>query len=884
MDVTDMSLSKYLQEIRRRAKMQDYNWVIMLIGRRAEADIVYEEIKEKWASLNDLTYNRILFVFSMGGDINNNEFFHTRGRESYVGKSCPYARIVGDDSLADNHCCRYEEMWDNHSQSISEFIEDYNISESDLPGIFIENIRTQQHDFIPIENKTGIYSFIKDFVVKTKKLDKKYGDIYKFVDNVDKKLEQERELNEYADSQDVATKRTIHMVIDGKADYRENKDCFKSKEIQTIYKSFGQLKRRLTPDIITSVNEAKEAINKLLVNIKDNGNGAEDGCVKDTKINNDELCFDLKKPTFVFLADDWGCKFGGINVFNYYLCEAMARITQIDTICISPNINVEVKRAAESLGLTLINVTKEDFNSPEAIMNEVINSRALEGENTVFVGHDIITGNIAYGCKKLLKGSKLAIIHHMSYRDYYPIVNNDSAMVKQKEKEQKTVLSKADYIFANGPVLRDSAEDLVRGLNVPVSEILPGLVIVAPNTEPNNSFSVVSFGRMEKQEGNKKDNSIIKQTYLATAGWAAFSDKYVKDKSKTTMKLYGKKEGDFETQEVLKRIVEKYTSHVLSISAFEYIDNHAELMDELKSFSACLILSLREGFGLTALEAVSAGIPLVVSKSSGFYKALEERKIENYVYGVDIKGSNEEPYYNEEDVSNVCEELYNIFMNQVKAKKDALELIDKLKKLGFTWDKCAEDIVLKLFPGITIFSPLPEEKSVVKEILNSFNRPVFTTEFYAENSAEEFYSGLKDTISIINTGMETRNRSRINKYCVKDCSEEIKKDFSLITNGINTINKIFNLAEKDGIIDVYAQFYNVKDFDFCSLMNELRVVILQGASIIAKKVGLNFPDFEVSYWDGNNSGIEMDLHSLNDRMMDMYAEYKRKTKQRSLFS
>lgn len=38
-----------------RATFGKYKWVIMLIGRKAEALNIYNEIEQTWASLNDLT-------------------------------------------------------------------------------------------------------------------------------------------------------------------------------------------------------------------------------------------------------------------------------------------------------------------------------------------------------------------------------------------------------------------------------------------------------------------------------------------------------------------------------------------------------------------------------------------------------------------------------------------------------------------------------------------------------------------------------------------------------------------------------------------------------------------------------------------------------------
>nr|MBP9970713.1 hypothetical protein [Paludibacteraceae bacterium] len=66
----------------------------------------------------------------------------------------------------------------------------------------------------------------------------------------------------------------------------------------------------------------------------------------------------------------------------------------------------------------------------------------------------------------------------------------------------------ADYIFAVGPKLFESAKDrnTKTGGKAKVFEFLPGLSKIEPIIEPQNTFSAISFGRIES------DNDIIKQT------------------------------------------------------------------------------------------------------------------------------------------------------------------------------------------------------------------------------------------------------------------------------------------------------------------------------------------------------------------------------------
>ena len=55
-----------------------------------------------------------------------------------------------------------------------------------------------------------------------------------------------------------------------------------------------------------------------------------------------------------------------------------------------------------------------------------------------------------------------------------------------------------------------------------------------------------------------------------------------------------------------------------------YLENREDLLTLLCASNLVIIPSRTEGLGLTALEALSAGIPFLVSQNSGFGEALQE--------------------------------------------------------------------------------------------------------------------------------------------------------------------------------------------------------------------------------------------------------------------
>ncbi len=706
MIVTEMSLAEYFDLIIERATSSDYKWIIMFIGRKAEAENIYNEIEQHWLSLNDLTNDRIAFVFSAYMNTKNNSFYRTPKRELYIGRMCPFSKIVGEDKFRDN-IGDFEVYYDKfnqydwkevHTQSVTEFIRKNEIEEYELPGVFIYNLFCKDKMFVHLNNETGLYSFLKDFVYKTQKIDSDIEQAMQILKNNKYKrfFDLEEEILKFAEKQQYEYKNALVAVLNGSQDYKSCKQIIVDKHIRKLVKTYGQWKRQLK---ITNNNyllekekyynekgKYEECINNISVFMASNSINR----MRNSKQNTYEKV-EMSYNVFVFIVDDWGFSKGGINVFNRLLCEAMGELKCVKVICVSQNITSEKEESAKIKGVQLLNVSSLDFADASVIVSLLEEKIDTKVNKVVFIGHDVKTGDIALRCKAYLTDSKCAIIHHMAYSEYYPILNKDSDVSENKEDLQRKILQQADVVFANGAGLEKSAQDIV-GKKVPVIRIFPGIADIEPRKYINHSFKIVTFGRVEQGSGLKKNNSIIKETYLALAAWADFTKKYCQN-DESTMKIYGKNIDNNSIDEEMEQLLKRYANRVYAVSSVKYEEDRDLLLSKLSEFSLCLVLSLREGFGLTALESVSAGVPLIVSKSSGFYKSLELLRLDNYVYGVDIQGKRDFPYYSDTDLDNVSKTIYSVFKNQYDAKNKVLELREKLASEGFTWKRCASSII-----------------------------------------------------------------------------------------------------------------------------------------------------------------------------------------------
>ena len=410
------------------------------------------------------------------------------------------------------------------------------------------------------------------------------------------------------------------------------------------------------------------------------------------------------KEYIIFIANYWGSTNGGISTFNYDLSRAIAKRrteTKKKTVCLLLNsINdIEKKEIAEEYGLKLIALLDKDdesYEGTEEIPCFFKNLKKLIGFNNndslIWVGHDIKTGNYANICKKEYGGKSL-IFNHMNYPEYYYLATGDEKKEEEKEALQRKVLQNADWVCAVGPVLKDYSEDIRNEVEKnDVIELIPGMLDVCPSTSIPNTFKILFFGRIDKK------NNYVKQPKLAIA---AFAHAYERDrkekepifKNNPRMDVYGYTQISADDRSALNELVRKYTSETLNITPRNYISNRERLKTVLRGSSVCIMVSRHEGFGLTAYEAISAGVPVIISDNSGLNRFLRTKKgedVSKLYKAVHIEGTmDEQGNPSHADLLTVSSAILEIFNNYEESKKKALRLREILYNEQFTWDSQA---------------------------------------------------------------------------------------------------------------------------------------------------------------------------------------------------
>jgi glycosyltransferase involved in cell wall biosynthesis len=384
-----------------------------------------------------------------------------------------------------------------------------------------------------------------------------------------------------------------------------------------------------------------------------------------------------------FLADCWGAAKGGINVVNYDLANAFGRLaneyrTQVYCV-VSGTVSEKLKNAAATNNVTLISIDPEDFSKNRF---GKLKQHVSSATNLYWIGHDIITGNQATACKDTYGGT-LAIFHHMNYESYYS-AKGSGVEVKAKCDSQKEILSKADVLIAVGDKLLDSLNDIVPDIK-PKERIIPGLADITPKISSPKKLRMVSSGRIEG------DNDSIKQFGLSVQAFCELIKNNDVERDDSNLTLWGLSPNDTETEIRLREAGSQITQGHISINCLPYTTDRNILFQSIKDSSVFIMPSLSEGFGLVGLEAISAGVPLIVSKHSGLYEFLENEKLDNYVKVINVQGDIGGKT-NPNDIKTLNDILKNMLRDMPKYKNDALRLREKLLENDVTWESAAKSV------------------------------------------------------------------------------------------------------------------------------------------------------------------------------------------------
>ena len=327
-----------------------------------------------------------------------------------------------------------------------------------------------------------------------------------------------------------------------------------------------------------------------------------------------EMCDDQmhgsRKVKVTILASEWGSSNGGLSTLNRELAIQLAKFPEVEITFFLPKCSQQEKKEALEYNVKIVEAKAvpgmEQLNwlcfPPNDLQIDII------------VGHGAELGSPAYAVKRNKKCKWVQVVHS-DPEELGMFKNNSNPISKGVEKHRTEVelCKMADHVVGVGAKLSEAFRSYLRGCKKDdnVLEFTPGVfeefVAVNQNPSERQQRSVLMFGRGDVEDFQLKGFDI--------AGNA------IAELKNTRLVFVGAPDGKHE--EIANRLIDcGVPASRLRVRGFA--QDRESLKRLFQEVDLVVMPSRTEGFGLTGLEAMSAGLPMLVSRNSGFGEALSK--------------------------------------------------------------------------------------------------------------------------------------------------------------------------------------------------------------------------------------------------------------------
>ena len=316
-----------------------------------------------------------------------------------------------------------------------------------------------------------------------------------------------------------------------------------------------------------------------------------------------------RKVQVTILASEWGSSKGGLSTINRELAIQLAKFPEAEITFFLPKCSQEKKNLALQNNVNIVEATRrpglEELDwllfPPEHLQIDVI------------VGHGVKLGKQAQVIKEFKKCKWIQVVHtDPEELGMFKNYSNPISKGEEKHKTEVELCEMADLVVGVGPKLSEAFRSYLRGCQKEFKSVVdftPGVfeefVGVVQDIEERKQRSVLVFGRGDAEDFELKGFDI------AGKAVAALQD--------TRLVFVGAPDGKHE--EIARRLTGcGVPASRLRVRGF--IEDRESLRRLFQEVDLVVMPSRTEGFGLAGLEALSAGLPVLVSHNSGFGEAL----------------------------------------------------------------------------------------------------------------------------------------------------------------------------------------------------------------------------------------------------------------------
>ena len=314
------------------------------------------------------------------------------------------------------------------------------------------------------------------------------------------------------------------------------------------------------------------------------------------------------KVKVTILASEWGSSKGGLSTLSREVALQLARFPEVQITVFLPRCSEGAKNQALTHNVKVVEATP----LPGFEELEWLSFPPEDLQIDIVVGHGIKLGHQAQVIRRF-KNCQWVQMVHTDPEELGMFKTYDKPISKGEEKHKTEIklCEMADLVIGVGPKLSEAFRSYLRGFQEVrcVHDFTPGVfdefVSTKQSHDEQKHCSVLVFGRGDDEDFELKGFDI--------AGRA------ISKLPDTRLVFAGAPDGKHE--EIARKLSEcGVPKRCLRVRGF--VQSREELKRLFQEVDLVLMPSRTEGFGLTGLEALSAGLPVLVSKNSGFGEAL----------------------------------------------------------------------------------------------------------------------------------------------------------------------------------------------------------------------------------------------------------------------
>ena len=321
------------------------------------------------------------------------------------------------------------------------------------------------------------------------------------------------------------------------------------------------------------------------------------------------------------LGGEWSSSAGGLSTINRELAIHLSNHSAVKVSLLVPEgaCNTKEIREADGYGITIV-------EAKERAAYDRLDWLSIPPQDhymDIVVGHGVKLGRQVQFIRDSAQfpNCKWVQVVHTAPEDLsrYKCYSDPISKGETKHESEVELCKLADLVVPVGPKLKEAYSSYLQRCKTDrdVLSITPGLfqrefgdLVAKQNPKEHGEFKVLLLGRGDEEDFELKGYNIAAQ---------AFTDQRLKNKSYRLV-FVGAPEGK---QEEVREKLLQFGIAEAQLTVRKFLQSREKLKDLLCEADLAIMPSKSEGFGLVALEALSAGLPILVGCRSGFAKALE---------------------------------------------------------------------------------------------------------------------------------------------------------------------------------------------------------------------------------------------------------------------